>query len=87
MGPTAVAELVAAVAGYGRGDVTVQMFPSDRHGCRRLTVSTTAGPYGPAGRQLSRRHDLVLAKALIAQAGGELDRFVSNTGAGWCIRF
>ena len=84
---TAVADLVAAVAGHGQGDLTVQMLPSDRRGCRRLTVSTTAGPDGTTGSQLSQKHDLVLAKALIAQAGGELDRFVSSTGAGWCIRF
>ncbi|MGI4942579.1 MAG: histidine kinase dimerization/phosphoacceptor domain -containing protein [Janthinobacterium lividum] len=84
---TAVAELVAAVAGYGMGDLTVQMLLPDKCGRRRLTVSTTAGPDDTAGPQFSRRHDLVLAKALIAQSGGELDRFVSSSGAGWCVRF
>ena len=84
---TAVAELVAAVVGYGRSDVTVQMLPSDRRGRRRLTVCAEAGPDGAVSSWPQEGHDLRLARSLLAQVGGELDRFVSSTGAGWCLRF
>lgn len=82
---TVVAELVAAVAGYGQGDVTVHILPPN--GCQRMTVCAEAGPDDDHVPQLGREHDLVLAKTLLAQVGGKLDRFVSCTGAGWCIRF
>lgn len=84
---TVVAELVAAAAGYGQGDVTVQMLLPDRRRRGRLTVSTVAGPDSAVSSQFRDAHDFRLARSLIAQAGSELDRFVSSTGAGWCVRF
>lgn len=93
---TVAAELVAAVGGgatLGRGcHVLVQLMPPKedgqlrhRRGC--LTVSATIVPDGANEQQPSKRYDLALARSLVAQVGGELDRFVSVTGAGWCVRF
>jgi two-component sensor histidine kinase len=84
---TAVAELVAAAAGYGQGDVTVDLTLPDEGGRGRLTLSTAARPDGAVSSQFRGGHDLRLARSLVAQAGGELDRFGSSTGAGWCVRF
>lgn len=88
---TVVAELAAVVAGTSRAGagphVVVQLLPRDGTGRGRLTVSRVAMPDGPDGLRPREGCDLVVAKALIAQAGGELDRFVSSTGVGWCVRF
>ena len=98
---TVVAELAAAVAGIGRAGsgqagngwagagphVLVQLLPHDGRGRGRLTVSMAAPPDGVDGLRPRDGYDLGLARSLVAQAGGELDRLVCCTGAGWCVRF
>ena len=88
---TVVAELAAAAAGTGRAGagphVLVQLLPGNGNGRGRLAVSVVAMPDGADGQWPKEGCDLRLARSLLAQAGGELDRFVSCTGAGWCVRF
>ena len=67
--------------------VLVQLLPHDGRGRGRLTVSMAAPPDGVDGLRPRDGYDLGLARSLVAQAGGELDRLVCCTGAGWCVRF
>ena len=93
---TALAALIASVGGgtalKTSSRVLVQLMPASEDGCSRrrrgrLTVSASGIPADVERQPSDRGYGLQLARSLVVQAGGELDRFVSCTGAGWCIHF